>query len=87
MAHTSPVDTVVARRYHDRMASRWLPSSLDALHRKVTTQGSAKLSTIGREETAWFLQEALLVEQTFIPPNAERIQKLKTLIDLVDRHQ
>jgi hypothetical protein len=43
------------------------------------------LSKIGRAETSWFLQEALLEEQTFIPPNAERIRKLRTLLDIVDR--
>ena len=67
------------------MASRWLPSSLDALHRRCSAEGSASLSKIGRAETSWFLQEALLEEQTFMPPDAERIQKLKALLDLVDR--
>ena len=66
------------------MASRWLPSSLDALHRKWSTEDAARLSKIGRCETAWFLQEALLEEQTLIPPDAERIQKIKSLIKLVD---
>ncbi len=66
------------------MASRWLPSSLDALHRKCNTEGPAGLTKIGRCETAWFLQEALLEEQTFIPPDAERIRRLKALIELVD---
>jgi hypothetical protein len=66
------------------MASRWLPATLDALHRKCSTEGPAGFSKIGRCETAWFLQEALLVEQTFIPPDAERIQKIKALIELVD---
>lgn len=77
---------MIAGRYHDYMASRWLPSSLDDLHRKYSSQDSAKLSTIGRAETSWFLQEALLEEQTFIPPNAERIQKLRALLDIVDRN-
>jgi hypothetical protein len=67
------------------MASRWLPSNLEALHRRCSTDGSDGLSKIGRAETAWFLQEALKEEQTFIPPNSERIQKLKALIKLVDR--
>lgn len=67
------------------MASRWLPSNLEALQRKCSTDGSDGLSKIGRAETAWFLQEALQVEQTFIPPNAERIQRIKALIKLVDR--
>jgi hypothetical protein len=42
-------------------------------------------SLIGRSETAWFLQEALLEEQTLVPPDAERIDKLKALIKIVDR--
>jgi hypothetical protein len=67
------------------MASRWLPTNLDALQRKCSSDGGAGLSTIGRSETAWFLQEALLEEETFVPPNAERIQKIKALIKLVDR--
>jgi hypothetical protein len=66
------------------MATRWLPSTLDALHRKCSTDGAAGFSTIGRRETAWFLQEALLEEQTLVPPDAERIQKIKALIRLVD---
>jgi hypothetical protein len=67
------------------MASRWFPSNLDALYRRCTSQGPDRLSKIGREETLWFLQEALLEEQTFIPPDAERIKKLKTMVDIVDR--
>lgn len=67
------------------MASRWLPSDLEVLQRRCSSAGSDGLSKIGRSETAWFLQEALKEEQTFIPPNAERIQKIKALIKLVDR--
>lgn len=55
------------------------------MHRKCSSDGGAGLSTIGRSETAWFLQEALLEEETFVPPNAERIQKIKALIKLVQR--
>jgi hypothetical protein len=66
------------------MAGRWLPSTLDALHRKCNTEGAAGFSRLGRCETAWFLQEALLEEQAFVPPDAERIQKIKALIKLVD---
>jgi hypothetical protein len=66
------------------MASRWLPSTLDALHLRCSTKGAAGLSTIGRHETAWFLQEALQEEQTLVPPDAERIRKIKALIKLVD---
>jgi len=54
------------------------------LQRKCSTDGSDGLSKIGRSETAWFLQEALLEEQTFVPRNAERIQKIKAMIKLVD---
>jgi hypothetical protein len=39
---------------------------------------------LGRRETAWFLQEALLEEQTLVPPDAERIRKIKALIKIVD---
>ena len=67
------------------MASRWLPSTLDALHRRCNSEEATRLSKIGRCETAWFLQEALLEEQTLIPPDAERIQKIKALIKLVDQ--
>ena len=67
------------------MARRWLSSTLDALQRKFDADGAAGFSKIGRCETAWFLQEALLEEQRFVPPDAERIQKLKALIQLVDR--
>ena len=77
--------TLIRGRYHDRMASRWLPSNLDALYFRCTSPGPDRLSKIGRAETSWFLQEALLEEQTFIPPNAERIRKLRTLLDIVDR--
>jgi len=66
------------------MASRWLPPTLDALHRKCSSDGVAGFSLIGRAETAWFLQEALLEEQTLVPPDAERISKLKALIKIVD---
>ena len=67
------------------MASRWLPSNLDALHRRCTTEGSASLSKIGRCETAWFLQEALVEEEASGPPDQERIKQIKALINLVDR--
>jgi hypothetical protein len=67
------------------MASRWLPSTLDALHRRCDGEGAAGFSKIGRCETAWFLQEALLEEQTLVPPDTERIQKIKALIEIVDR--
>jgi hypothetical protein len=66
------------------MATRWLPSTLDALHRKCSTEGAASFSKIGRRETAWFLQEALLEEQRLVRPDAERIRKIKALIKLVD---
>jgi hypothetical protein len=66
------------------MATRWLPATLDALHRKCSTEGAAGFSMLGRRETAWFLQEALLEEQTLVPPDAERIRKIKALIKLVD---
>jgi hypothetical protein len=66
------------------MATRWLPATLDALHRKCSTEGAAGFSMLGRHETAWFLQEALLEEQTIVPPNAERIRKIKALIKMVD---
>jgi len=66
------------------MASKWLPSNLEALRRKCNTEGAAGLSRIGRSETAWFLQEALLEEEAFVPPDDERIQNLKALIKLVD---
>jgi len=55
------------------------------LYRRCSTQGSVSMSKIGRAETSWFLKEALLEEETFIPPDADRIRKLKALIDLVDR--
>ncbi len=45
------------------------------------------MSKIGRAETSWFLQEALLEEQTFVPPDNERIRKLKDLLDLVHRNR
>jgi hypothetical protein len=67
------------------MASRYSPSTLDALHRKCSAEGDSFFSRIGRSETSWFLQEALLEEQTVVPRNAERIDKLKALIKLVDR--
>jgi hypothetical protein len=67
------------------MASRWLPPTLDALHRRCSGEGGVGFSLIGRSETAWFLQEALLEEQTLVPPDAERINKLKALIKIVDR--
>ncbi len=73
----------IAWRYHDCMASRFTPSTLDALHRRCSAEGDSGFSKIGRSETAWFLQEALLEEQTIIPPDAERISKLKALIKLV----
>jgi hypothetical protein len=66
------------------MASRWLSSTLDALDRKYSGERALGFSRIGRSETAWFLQEALLEEQTVVPPNAERIQKIKDLIRRVD---
>ena len=66
------------------MASRWLPSTLDALHRKCHTEGAAGFSKLGRCETAWFLQEALQEEQTLVPPDTDRIRKIKALIKLVD---
>jgi hypothetical protein len=66
------------------MASRWLPPTLDALHRRCSGEGAVGFSLIGRSETAWFLQEALLEEQTLVPPDAERINKLKALIKIVD---
>lgn len=79
-----PVDTVVGRRYHGDMARRWLPSTLDDLHRRFSADWTEGLSKIGRRETAWFLQEALLEEETLMPPDVERIQKIKDLIKLVD---
>ncbi|MGD0836844.1 MAG: hypothetical protein ABSB49_09410 [Polyangia bacterium] len=66
------------------MATRWLPSTLDALHRRCSNEGAASLSKIGRRETAWFLQEALFEEQKLVRPDAERIRKIKALIKLVD---
>ncbi len=70
---------------HGRMARRWLPSTLDALRCKCTAEGNPGFSKIGRAETAWFLQEALLEEQTIVPPDADRIKQLKALIKMVDR--
>jgi hypothetical protein len=66
------------------MASRWLSSTLDALHRKYNAEGAKDLSRIGRCETAWFLQEALREEQMVVPPDAERIRKIEGLIELVN---